>query len=172
MFHLSFPFRLFREIYRSIPILSFSLDSFPIEMYRSCSWINENVQKLYLPLPFYESLPFCVWHRHSLWQHPLIRNLIWKPYFDPDVFGMPLITNEWQVLFLVWILFQWELDELIHLHVLLLLLYRELLHVLLDVKQIVDLFLSFVESFHGSIDNLISQWFFSVFQNTVNQHVN
>ena len=38
------------------------------------SWINENVQKLYLPLPFYESLPFCVWHRHSLWQHLLIRN--------------------------------------------------------------------------------------------------
>uniref|UniRef100_A0A2K1R7N6 Uncharacterized protein n=1 Tax=Populus trichocarpa TaxID=3694 RepID=A0A2K1R7N6_POPTR len=49
--------------------------------------------------------------------------------------------------FLVWILFQWELDESIRLHVLLLLLYRELLHVLLDVKQIVDLFLSFVESF-------------------------
>ncbi|KAJ7003020.1 hypothetical protein NC653_008298 [Populus alba x Populus x berolinensis] len=60
---------------------------------------------------------------------------------------MLLITNEWQVLFLVWILFQWELDESIRLHVLLLLLYRELLHVLLDVKQIVDLFLSFVESF-------------------------
>ena len=116
-------------------------------LYRSCSWINENVQTLYLPLPFYESLPFCVWHRHSLWQHPLIRNLIWKPYFDPDVFGMPLITNEWQVLFLAWILFQWELDELIRLHVLLLLLYRELLHVLLDVKQIVELFLSFVKSF-------------------------
>lgn len=86
MFRLSFPFRLFREIYRSIPILSFSIDSFPIEMYgsmglcvyidRSCSWINENVQKLDLPLPFYEFLPFCVWHRHSLWQHPLIRNLI------------------------------------------------------------------------------------------------
>ncbi|PRQ32859.1 hypothetical protein RchiOBHm_Chr5g0051081 [Rosa chinensis] len=70
---------------------------------------------------------------------------------------MPLITNEWQVLFLVWILFQWELDESIRLHVLLLLLYPELLHVLLDVKQIVDLFLSFVESFYGSIDNLISQ---------------
>ncbi|KAL4183237.1 hypothetical protein AMTRI_Chr11g97220 [Amborella trichopoda] len=35
----------------------------------------------------------------------------------------------------------------IRLHVLLLLLYRELLHVLFDVKQIVDLFLSFVESF-------------------------
>ncbi len=59
---------------------------------------------------------------------------------------MPLITNEWQVLFLVWILFQWELDESIRLHVLLLLLNRELLHVLLDVKQIVDLFQSFVES--------------------------
>ena len=43
---------------------------------RSCSWINEHVQKFYLPLPFYESLPFCVWHRHALWQHPLIRNLI------------------------------------------------------------------------------------------------
>uniref|UniRef100_A0A7N0TQ05 Uncharacterized protein n=1 Tax=Kalanchoe fedtschenkoi TaxID=63787 RepID=A0A7N0TQ05_KALFE len=67
MFHLSFPFPLFREIYRSIPILSFSIDSFPIEMYGSmdlcvyidsvlCSWINENVQKLYLPLPFYESI--------------------------------------------------------------------------------------------------------------------
>lgn len=68
---------------------SFSIDSFPIEMYGSMglcvyidpihgltSWINENVQKLYLPLPFYESLPFCVWHRHSLLQHPLIRNLI------------------------------------------------------------------------------------------------
>ncbi|MBA0734153.1 hypothetical protein Gogos_018096 [Gossypium gossypioides] len=24
----------------------------------------------------FESLPFCIWHRHSLWQHPLIRNLI------------------------------------------------------------------------------------------------
>ncbi|TYJ20804.1 hypothetical protein E1A91_A08G021700v1 [Gossypium mustelinum] len=60
---------------------------------------------------------------------------------------MPLITNEWQVLFLVWILFQWELDESIRLHVLLLLLYRELLHVLLDVKQIAKLFLSFVKSF-------------------------
>ncbi|EYU38952.1 hypothetical protein MIMGU_mgv1a024699mg, partial [Erythranthe guttata] len=44
---------LFREIYRSIPILSFSLDSFPIEMYRCRSWINENEQKLYFPLPFY-----------------------------------------------------------------------------------------------------------------------
>ena len=33
MFRLSFPFRLFREIYRSIPILYFSIDSFPIEMY-------------------------------------------------------------------------------------------------------------------------------------------
>lgn len=27
-------------------------------LYWSCSWINENVQKFYLPLPFYESLPF------------------------------------------------------------------------------------------------------------------
>ncbi|KAG4212984.1 hypothetical protein ERO13_A01G021350v2 [Gossypium hirsutum] len=72
---------------------------------------------------------------------------------------MPLITNKWQVLFLVWILFQWELDESIHLHVLLLLLYQELLHVLLDVKQIVDLFLSQdlrakgqsqVDSFYGA----------------------
>ncbi|KAG4109389.1 hypothetical protein ERO13_1Z050402v2 [Gossypium hirsutum] len=70
---------------------------------------------------------------------------------------MPLITNEWQVLFLVWILFQWELDESIRLHVLLLLLYRELLHVLLDVKQIVDLFCLLLNLFQGSIDNLISQ---------------
>jgi hypothetical protein len=106
--------------------------------YRSYSWINENVH-----LPFYESLPFCIWHRHSLWQHPPFQNSIWKPYFNLDVFGMLLITNEWQVLFLVWILFQWELDESIRLHVLLLLLYRELLH----VKQIVNLFISFVESF-------------------------
>ncbi|KAL4196652.1 hypothetical protein AMTRI_Chr04g184240 [Amborella trichopoda] len=45
----------------------------------------------------------------------------------------------------------------IHLHILLLLLYQELLHVLLDVKQILDLFMSFIESFQGSIDNLISQ---------------
>ena len=116
-------------------------------LYRSCSWINENVQKLYLPLSFYMSLPFWIWHGHSLWQHPLIRNLIWESYFDPNVFGMLLITNEWKVLFLVWILFQWELDESIHLHVLLLLLHYELLHVLLDVKHIVDLFISFVESF-------------------------
>ncbi|KAK8965723.1 hypothetical protein KSP40_PGU020319 [Platanthera guangdongensis] len=65
-------------------------------LYRSCSWINENAQKLYLSLPFYESLPFCVWHRHCLWQHLLIRNLIGKPYFDSDAFGMPLIINEWQ----------------------------------------------------------------------------
>lgn len=35
MFHLSFLFCLFREIYRSIPILSFSIDSFPIEIYGS-----------------------------------------------------------------------------------------------------------------------------------------
>lgn len=81
--HLSFPFCLFRERSRSIPILSFSIDSFPIEMYGSIDlyrhidlWINENVQRLYLPLPFYESLPFCVWRRHPLWQHLLIRNLI------------------------------------------------------------------------------------------------
>src|SRR5690606_41399443 len=67
-------------------------------LYGSCSWINENGQTLYLPLPFYESLPFCVWHRHSLWQHPLIRNLIWKPYCDQGAFGMPLITNEWTCL--------------------------------------------------------------------------
>ncbi|KAB2047271.1 hypothetical protein ES319_A13G033700v1 [Gossypium barbadense] len=43
MFQLSFPFRLFRKIYRSIPILSFSIDSFPIEMYRSmnlCVYID------------------------------------------------------------------------------------------------------------------------------------
>ena len=26
------------------------------------SWIDENVQKLYLPLPFYESLPFCEYY--------------------------------------------------------------------------------------------------------------
>ncbi|TYI87577.1 hypothetical protein E1A91_D04G145100v1, partial [Gossypium mustelinum] len=32
---LSFPFRLFQEIYQSILILSFSIDSFPIEMYGS-----------------------------------------------------------------------------------------------------------------------------------------
>jgi hypothetical protein len=31
----------------------------------------------------------------------LIQNLIWKPYFDPDTFRVLLITNEWQVLFLV-----------------------------------------------------------------------
>jgi hypothetical protein len=50
--------------------------------------------------------------------------------------------------FLVWILFQWKLDESIRLHVLLLLLYRKLLlHVLLGVKQIVNLFMSFVEFF-------------------------
>ena len=60
---------------------------------------------------------------------------------------MPPITNEWQVFFLVQILFQRELDELIRLRVLLLLLYQELIHVLLDVKQIVDLFMSFIESF-------------------------
>ncbi|TYH49238.1 hypothetical protein ES332_D10G122200v1 [Gossypium tomentosum] len=58
-----------------------------------------------------------------------------------------LVALQFQVLFLVWILFQWELDQLIRLHVLLLLLYRELLYVLLDIKHIVDLFLSFVESF-------------------------
>ncbi|TYH87630.1 hypothetical protein ES332_D01G130600v1 [Gossypium tomentosum] len=43
MFQLSFPFRLFREIYRSIPILSFSIDSFLIEMYGSmnlCVYID------------------------------------------------------------------------------------------------------------------------------------
>ena len=43
MFRLSFRFRLFREIYRSIPILSFSIDSFPIEMYGSmglCVYID------------------------------------------------------------------------------------------------------------------------------------
>lgn len=66
--------------------------------------------------------------------HQSTNSEIWKPYFDPDVFGMFLITNEWRMLFLVRILFQWELDELIRLHVLLLLLYRELLHVLLEVK--------------------------------------
>ncbi|GFP86128.1 30S ribosomal protein s7 chloroplastic [Phtheirospermum japonicum] len=36
---------------------------------------------------------------------------------------MPLITNGWQVLFLVWMLFQWELDESIHLHILLILVF-------------------------------------------------
>uniref|UniRef100_F6HRD9 Uncharacterized protein n=1 Tax=Vitis vinifera TaxID=29760 RepID=F6HRD9_VITVI len=66
---------------------------------------------------------------------------------------MPLITNEWQVLFLVWILFQWELDESIRLHVLLLLLYRELLHVLLDWI----FFCLLLNLVHESIDNLISQ---------------
>ncbi|KAB2065699.1 hypothetical protein ES319_A09G107100v1, partial [Gossypium barbadense] len=43
MFQLSFPFRLFREIYRSISILSFSIDSFLIEMYGSmnlCVYID------------------------------------------------------------------------------------------------------------------------------------
>ncbi|KAG4162772.1 hypothetical protein ERO13_D01G134220v2, partial [Gossypium hirsutum] len=40
---LSFPFHLFQEIYRSILILSISIDSFPIEMYGSmnlCVYIN------------------------------------------------------------------------------------------------------------------------------------
>ena len=40
MFRLSFPFRLFREIYRSIPIVSFSIDSFPIETYGSMNIIE------------------------------------------------------------------------------------------------------------------------------------
>nr|YP_009381491.1 hypothetical protein AEK19_MT1079 [Utricularia reniformis]ART31301.1 hypothetical protein AEK19_MT1079 [Utricularia reniformis] len=39
----------FSFVSRSIPILSFYLDSFPIEMSRSCSWINENVQNLMKP---------------------------------------------------------------------------------------------------------------------------
>jgi hypothetical protein len=42
-------------------------------------------------------------------------------------------------------------------YVLFLLLYWELLYVLLDVKPIVDLFLSFVEFFHSWIEKLISQ---------------
>ncbi|TYJ16890.1 hypothetical protein E1A91_A09G013200v1, partial [Gossypium mustelinum] len=43
MFQLLLPFRLFREIYQSIPILSFSIDSFSIEMYGSmnlCVYID------------------------------------------------------------------------------------------------------------------------------------
>ncbi|KAB1668956.1 hypothetical protein ES319_1Z090300v1 [Gossypium barbadense] len=43
MFQLSFSFRLFREIYRSILILSFSIDYFLIEMYGSmnlCVYID------------------------------------------------------------------------------------------------------------------------------------
>nr|YP_001152254.1 ORF60h [Pinus koraiensis]ABP35494.1 ORF60h [Pinus koraiensis] len=60
---------------------------------------------------------------------------------------MPLITNEWQVLFLGLILSQWELDKSIHPHVLLLLLHWELLYVLLGVEQIVDFSPSFVEYF-------------------------
>ena len=80
-----FSFFSFLFVSKKISSDSPSIDSFPIEMYGSMGlcvyidpilWINENVQKLYLPLPFYESLPFCVWHRHSLWQHLLIRNLI------------------------------------------------------------------------------------------------
>ncbi|KAG4140075.1 hypothetical protein ERO13_D07G234225v2 [Gossypium hirsutum] len=42
MFQLSFSFRLFRKMYRSIPILFF-IDSFPIEMYGSmnlCVYID------------------------------------------------------------------------------------------------------------------------------------
>ena len=34
-----------------------------------------------------------------------------KEIFQYGVFGMPIITNKWQVLVLVRILFQWELDE-------------------------------------------------------------
>lgn len=48
--------------------------------------------------------------------------LIDSPCFVLDVFEMALITNEWQVLYLVWILFQWKFDELTYLHVLLLLI--------------------------------------------------
>ncbi|KAF8045243.1 hypothetical protein N665_0454s0023 [Sinapis alba] len=43
MFRLFFPFRLFRERDRSIPIFSFSIDSFRIEMYGStdlCVYID------------------------------------------------------------------------------------------------------------------------------------
>ncbi|KAI3812648.1 hypothetical protein L1987_17360 [Smallanthus sonchifolius] len=65
---------------------------------------------------------------------------------------MPLITNEWQVLFLVWILFQWGLDEWIYLHVLLLLLYPELLHVLLDVKHTVDFRTIHLLNFSSSLE--------------------
>lgn len=47
---------------RSINQFRFFFYSFPV----GDVWINENVQKLYLLPPFYESLPFCVWQRHSL----------------------------------------------------------------------------------------------------------
>jgi len=45
---------------------------------------------------------------------PSVNPLVFSEFLV--VFGMLLITNEWQVFFLVWILFQWELDELIRLN--------------------------------------------------------
>ena len=57
-------------------------------------------------------------------------------------------------------------------YVLFLLLYWELLYVLLDVKLIVDLFLSFVEFFSWLDREFDKPMIFSVFHNTVSHHVN
>jgi hypothetical protein len=57
-------------------------------------------------------------------------------------------------------------------YVLFLLLYWELLYVFLDVKPIVDLFLSFVESFPWLDREFDKPMIFFIIHNTVNHHVN
>uniref|UniRef100_F6I245 Uncharacterized protein n=1 Tax=Vitis vinifera TaxID=29760 RepID=F6I245_VITVI len=65
MFHLSFPFHLFREIYRSIPILSFSIDSFLIEMYGLDPWIYVYIDPIHGLTKMCKS-SICLYHSMSL----------------------------------------------------------------------------------------------------------
>ena len=66
-------------------------------LYRSGSWINKNVQKVYLPLPFYIMSWSSFWHMVLPLPLAVSSNLELnlKAIFDPGIFEMPLITNEW-----------------------------------------------------------------------------
>ena len=85
MFHLSFPFRLFREIYRSIPILSFSIDSFPIEMDGLDPWIYVYIDPVHGLTKMCKS-SICLCHSMSLFLKTF------KIYF-PDILLLNYLTS-------------------------------------------------------------------------------
>ncbi|RWR98196.1 hypothetical protein CKAN_02770500 [Cinnamomum micranthum f. kanehirae] len=136
LFPLSFPFRLFRARSRSLPLLSFSLASFPLALSGSPALcVSLAPVPGFPPLcprslclcPSLRLFLFCVWPRPSLWPPPLLRPFLCPPSFAPAVFGLPLLPPAWPVLFLVSLLFPSALAASLPLPVLLCLLSRAFL---------------------------------------------
>lgn len=60
---------------------------------------------------------------------------------------MGVIRKEGEVVLVVGMVFEWEVDEWMGVEVLVLVVYGELVEVLVEVKEIVDFFVCFVECF-------------------------